>query len=244
MKTPIIIENLKKSFKEQDVLKGTDLCIEKGTVFGMLGRNGAGKSTLIKCLLGLLRADDGSATLLGDDAMSLSPETKEKLGYVPQEAVLYPWMRIKQLISYQGSFYTRWNDDLVNQMLEKFDLDPKKRVATLSVGQLQKLAITLALSHEPEVLILDEPVASLDPAGRRDFLKMMLDMVADREVTVLISSHITSDIERVCSHVGMLKDGKLIWQGELDELKDSEQTGLEDIFLEMTSKETGHEKVS
>ena len=128
-------------------------------------------------------------------------------------------MKIRQITAYTGAFYPRWNKALVDRLLRDWELNPEERVAALSVGQTQKLAIILALGHEPELLVLDEPAASLDPVARRQFLATLLDMVGDR--TVLFSTHITSDLERVADRVAILMDGQIVYSGELDTLKDS-----------------------
>lgn len=217
------LDRLEKSFGDKppkQVLRGVDLAIEPGTVLGLLGQNGSGKSTLIKCALGLLRATGGSVSVLGDNAWDLSADVKARLGYVPQEAVSYPWMRVRQVIAYTAAFYPTWNHHLVAELCHRWRLPLEDRVGPLSVGQLQTLAIVLALGHEPELLILDEPVASLDPTARREFLRTILEIIDDPRRTVLFSTHITSDLERVAGRVAILKDGRIAFHGELDELKD------------------------
>lgn len=210
-----------KSFdRSQQVLNGVDLEIPSGTVVGLLGTNGSGKSTLLKCLLGLLRIDEGHAEIFGDDAWDLSAETKARLGYVPQELKLYPWMRVGHLVQYIASFYPRWDHAFVNELLSRWQVPVDKRVGPLSPGQLHKLGIILALGHRPDLLILDEPVASLDPLARREFLKSLLEVAQDETHTILFSTHITSDMERVASHVAVLKDGRIACFEELDQLKD------------------------
>ncbi len=155
---------------------------------------------------------------MGEPAWELSAAGKERLGYVPQKIDLYPWMKIRQITAYTGAFYPRWNKALVERLLREWELNPEDRVGLLSVGQTQKLAIILALGHEPDLLVLDEPAASLDPVARRQFLATLLAMVGER--TVLFSTHITSDLERVADRVAVLKDGKIVYSRELDALKD------------------------
>jgi ABC-2 type transport system ATP-binding protein len=224
MNSPVIrIKDLQKQFAgkpPKDVLLGVDLTLEPGTVLGLLGQNGSGKSTLLKCALGLLRPTWGSVTVLGEDAWNLSADAKARLGYVPQEAVSYPWMRVRQVIAYTAAFYPRWNQPLVDELCRRWRLPLEDRVGPLSVGQLQTLAIVLALGHEPELLILDEPVASLDPTARREFLRTLLEIIDDPRRTILFSTHITSDLERVANRVAILRDGRIAFHGELDELKD------------------------
>ena len=218
---PIHSQGLVKSFKGRSVLDGIDLDVPAGSVVGLLGKNGSGKTTFIKCLLGLLRADGGEARILGEDSWSLGAAGKARLGYVPQIVTLYPWMRVEQVMDYTAPFYPHWNGNLVDDLLRRFELDPSARIKTLSLGTLQKVAIIMALGHEPELLVLDEPAASLDPVARRQFLTAILEIAADSHRTVLFSTHITSDLERVADRVAILRGGRIVYDGELDELKDS-----------------------
>jgi ABC-2 type transport system ATP-binding protein len=213
------LRGVSKSFGDKRVLEEVDLTLPAGSVLGLVGKNGAGKTTLLKCALGLVRPQRGDVRILGEPAGELSAAGKERLGYVPQKIDLYPWMNIRQITAYTGAFYPRWNKALVERLLREWELNPADRVGPLSVGQTQKLAIILALGHEPDLLVLDEPAASLDPVARRQFLQTLLDMVGAR--TVLFSTHITSDLERVADRVAVLKDGKIVYSSELDALKDS-----------------------
>jgi ABC-2 type transport system ATP-binding protein len=214
------VSGLVKRFGPRAVLDRVDLEVPRGQVIGLLGLNGSGKSTLIKCLLGLLKADEGSATVLGTDAWQLADREKARIGYVPQEATLYPWLTVRQTVAYVSSFYSRWDGAWGEELLRRWDLPLGHRVGPLSVGQKQKLALVLALGHRPELLILDEPVASLDPVARRWFLETVLETAADGAGTVLFSTHITSDLERVASHVALLREGKVTFHDEIDVLKD------------------------
>jgi len=217
--TMLDLRGVSKSFGDKHVLNEVDLSLPAGSVMGLVGKNGSGKTTLLKCALGLQRPQFGDVRLLSKAAWELSAEGKARLGYVPQKIDLYPWMKIQQITSYTAAFYPRWNEELVKRLLREWELNAEDRVGLLSVGQMQKLAIILALGHEPDLLILDEPAASLDPVARRQFLETLLDMVGKR--TVLFSTHITSDLERVADRVAVLKDGKIVYSGELDSLKDT-----------------------
>lgn len=209
-----------KSFGSHSVLQNTTLSIEKGQVVGLLGTNGSGKSTLIKCLLGLLKVDQGHATLFGEDSWDLSASAKARLGYVPQEAKFYNWMKVRQVVEYWGTFYPNWDSSWVNELMDRWEVPREQAVAPLSPGQLQRLALVVALGHHPELLILDEPVASLDPVGRRETLRQLIDLTKDGEHTVLFSTHILSDLERVASHIAILVEGKIACFEELDGLKE------------------------
>lgn len=221
MSDPILeLREVHKSFKERAVLRGVDLTLPRGSVLGLIGKNGAGKTTLIKCALGLLRTQSGTLSILGEPAWTLSTAAKARIGYVPQTLELYRWMDVAQVIAYTRAFYPRWNERLVDRLLRDLELDPREQIATLSVGQAQKVGLVLALGHEPELLILDEPAASLDPGARRQFLALVLEVARGADRSVLFSTHLTTDLERVADQVVILKDGITHYAGALDDLKD------------------------
>jgi len=201
-------------------LSNVTLSIEPGTVLGLVGANGSGKSTLMKCLLGLLRASNGTSQVFGEDSWDLSAAAKARIGYVPQDITSYPWMRVRQVIAYTAAFYPNWNPSFVDELCRRWHVPLEDRIGELSTGQLQSVGIVLALGHEPDLLVLDEPVASLDPAARRQFLRTILEMLEGHERTVVFSSHITSDLERIANRVAILSHGRLRFHGEVDELKE------------------------
>jgi ABC-2 type transport system ATP-binding protein len=224
MSEPVIdIRGLQKSYgrlHQKSVLKGVDLTVSRGMVLGLVGTNGEGKSTLIKCLLGLLKRSGGEIRVFGEDSWNLSPESKARIGYVPQEPALLPWMTVRQQLTYTAAFFPNWDTNFAADLVSQWGLPWDERVGPLSLGQKQKVAIVLALAHRPELLILDEPVASLDPLARRKFLESLMKATEHGEQTVLFSTHITSDLERVASHLALLKDGRIAICDELDRLKD------------------------
>jgi ABC-2 type transport system ATP-binding protein len=229
----IELQGIVKSYGSKNVLCGLDLSVPKGSVLGLLGVNGSGKSTLIKCALGLLRLQGGQARLLGEDAWSLSEKAKMKIGYVPQVINLYPWMKVRHIIEYTSAFYPNWNDEQTSSLLKQWELPPDNAIKTLSVGQTQRLAIILALGHDPDLLLLDEPAASLDPLARRQFLQKIIELAEPGRRTVLFSTHITSDIEHVADRVAIIKEGRIAWHGLLEDLKEQTHVNLEESFLEM-----------
>ena len=216
----VVMQSVNKAFGKNQILRDLNWKIPKGAVVGLLGVNGSGKSTLIRCLLGLLKPDSGSLTIENHDVWDLPDEIKARLGFVDQRPKLYPWMKGKYLLKHIGSFYPAWNQVMVEQLAQQWKTPLDKKFGSLSPGQQHKLAILAALGNEPDLLVLDEPVSSLDPVARRNFLTSLLDHSSDGERTVLFSTHITSDVERVASHVAILVDGQIGWFDELDNLKD------------------------
>ncbi len=238
MTNVISIKKLTKTFGLKDALRGVDMEIPVGATVGLLGANGAGKTTLIKCALGLLRPTSGECQLLGESAWSLSAGAKARLGYVPQVIQLYPWMRVAELIQYTASFYPTWNPELADRLITEWELPLNDRVRTLSVGQKQRLAIVTAVAYQPDLLILDEPAASLDPQARRQFLQLLVELTEPAQRSVLFSTHITSDLERVADYVAVMKEGKIAWFGSLEALKERTHSSLEDAFLEIQQGES------
>lgn len=211
---------LVKSFGSRQVLSGVDLSVNPGAIVGLVGANGSGKSTLIQTLLGLLRPTFGEARLFGEDSWNLSPGSKERLGHAAQWPHAFRWMTVGQMVRYVGSFYANFDPSLAEALMSRWSLRPRERCARLSGGQTQRLELVLAMSHRPDLLLLDEPAAALDPAGRRDLLELLLHGNRLHGQTTLLSTHITSDLERVASHVAILHANKIRFFGELDNIKD------------------------
>jgi len=200
------------------VLDGLDWQLVPGQVVGLLGRNGAGKTSLLEVLLGLREPQAGSVRLFGQDVQRLDDATRARIGYVPQHNDLFDGFTAEHLLNYFRSFYPRWNQAKVDGLLSRWDIARDKPVRKLSGGQQQRLSIIRALAHEPDLLVLDEPVASLDPLGRRDFLRELVEQVLDRGTTVVFSTHILSDLERVAFNMAFLSGGRIVLQAPLDEL--------------------------
>ncbi|MBD8529202.1 MULTISPECIES: ABC transporter ATP-binding protein [unclassified Massilia] len=222
MNNPIVrLSSIHKQFGGAYVLGGLDWQVLPGQVIGLLGRNGAGKSTLLECLLGLRETDAGSVTIHGEDVRQLSDATRARIGYVPQKSDLFEWMTPRQMLDYFKALYPRWNDAKVDALLQRWGFDQRmqgKAIGKLSGGEQQRLSIIRALGPDPDLLILDEPVSALDPVGRRDFLRELIDGVIEQGTTVVFSTHILSDLERVALDVAFLKDGRIALQGQLDAL--------------------------
>ena len=192
------------------VLDHVDLGVPEGAVVGLVGRNGAGKSTLMRCLLGLQTPDEGEARLLGEPSLALTDRVRERLGYAAQTPDLFPRLNGREHLEEIAAVYPDVDLPGAVALAARLDLPLGRRADALSLGDQQKLAVVLALAHDPDLLLLDEPVASLDPISRRDFMRALFAMrrkAAPR--TVLISSHLLTDLERVVSHVLFLREGRL-----------------------------------
>jgi ABC-2 type transport system ATP-binding protein len=209
IKPAIETRGLTKYYGDHPVVHALDLRIPTGCVYGFLGRNGAGKSTTIKMLTGMVLPDAGEALVLGESIDSLSPETRGRIAYVAEGHPLYRTMTIRQIEQFSRAFYPHWNSDLFGQVLEHFELAPKKRIWWLSRGQRAQVALALAVAPDPELLILDDPTLGLDTVVRRDFLESMIQLIQRQGRTILFSSHVLGDIERVADRIGILVDGVL-----------------------------------
>ncbi|QQX90166.1 ABC transporter ATP-binding protein [Gluconobacter sphaericus] len=206
---PVEVSHLTKSFGSFRTLDDISFSIAQGETVALLGRNGAGKSTLIGCLMGFLLADSGNIDIFGYNIAILPREIRARTGFVPQTMTGFGNFRVAQLMDYIAAFYGELSP--IDPALTAWaDLDPKKQVRSLSGGQKQRLAIVLAMRHSPEFLVLDEPVASLDPHARRDFINLLDTYTQRTGASILISSHILSDLERLCSRLIFVRQGNVV----------------------------------
>ncbi len=217
----IEIKDLIVNYGKKRAVDGLNMSVPVGSVFGFLGPNGAGKTTTIKTLLGFRRPDGGKASVLGHDIVEESLEVRAKVGFASEVNSLYEGMSVERNAKLCRDLSRIWNDELVSRYLELFGLDAGTKVRKLSKGQKAQLQLCLALGSEPEVLILDEPTSGLDPVARRAFLKVLVGEVAASGKTVFFSTHLLTDIEAVADSVGIIKDGRLVVSGEIDELRKS-----------------------
>lgn len=210
--------DLTKRFGSTLAVDRLSLSIERGSTFGLIGPNGSGKTTTIKMLMGVLLPTAGSVRVLGHDVIGEPVDMRQRVGYVPEMHYMDRWMRVDEIIGFCRSVYRQWNEETCREMLERFELDRNKRIKHLSKGMLAKLSLVLAVSHEPEMLLLDEPMAGLDPIAREEFLDGVLRTVCERGQTVLLSTHSLDDIQRVADTVGFLYGGRMLVHRSVDEL--------------------------
>lgn len=214
----IQLRGLRKEYARGDGVHGLDLSIPQGCSFGLLGPNGAGKSTTIKMLMGLITPTAGDALILGTSVREDPERLRMRVGYVPERHHVYPWMSVGEVIWFTRAFYPTWDETLTLQLLKNYGLSTGKKVKELSHGMLTKLALILALAHDPDVLLLDEPTTGLDPLIREEFLDGIKHLLRKRPRTLLFSSHILSDIEKVAETIGIINEGKLLICAERKDL--------------------------
>lgn len=205
----IVIEHLSKSYGPKWAVRDLNLKVPTGCVYGFLGRNGAGKSTTIKMLTGMAAPDSGCVHLLGEDVATLSPQTRSRIAYMAEGHPLYSWMTIGQIVQFTRPFYPNWDQTLVDQILDHFELSRKQKCGKLSRGQQAQVSLALAMAPDPELLILDDPTLGLDTVVRRDFLEALIQLIQSRGRTIFFSSHVLGDVERVANRIGIMVDGVL-----------------------------------
>jgi ABC-2 type transport system ATP-binding protein len=218
---PVVeIKNLGRKFGDKIALDNVSLSIPRGSVFGMVGENGAGKTTLIKHIMGLLRAMQGTVRVFGLDPVVDPKGVLSRIGYLSEESDLPQWMRIDELMTYSRAFYPGWDDEYAEDLRKQFALEPKSVLKNLSKGQRARAGLLVALAYRPELLLLDEPSAGLDPIVRRDILSAIIRTIADEGRTVLFSSHLLGEVERVSDRVVMIRGGKVVFCDTLEAVKE------------------------
>jgi ABC-2 type transport system ATP-binding protein len=222
----ISVTGLKKSFGRTHALDGLDLTVGTGEVHGFLGPNGAGKSTTIRVLLGLLRADAGTATLLGGDPWRDATRLHRRLAYVPGDVTLWPNLSGGEVIDLLGRLRGGLNKKRRDELLERFDLDPRKKGRTYSKGNRQKVALVAALASDVELLLLDEPTSGLDPLMEEVFRQVVVEEQRNNGRTVLLSSHILAEVEALCDRVSIIRSGRIVESGTLAELRHLKRTSI------------------
>ena len=217
---PVVVQGVTRRFGGRTALDGVSLTVPRGVVFGLVGGNGAGKTTLMKHPLGLLRPQLGVVRVFGMDPVAKPRQVLARLGYLSEQRDLPNWMRVAGLAEHCRAFYPTWDPAYAAELIGLFELDPRARIRTLSRGERAKAGLMAALAHRPELLLLDEPSSGLDPLVRRDILSAVIRTVADEGRTVLFSSHLLDEVERVADVVAMIHHGKMLLCEPLDALRD------------------------
>ncbi len=224
----IRIENVSKRFGDTEILKNFSLNVPKGAVYGLMGLNGAGKTTVIKHLAGFIEPDEGIITI-DDQPVIDNEELKSRVLIIPDELYFFNSYSLKDMKRYYQKIYKGWNEERFEEMMKDFSLDINKNLMKFSKGMKKQAAFCLALSATPDYLILDEPIDGLDPIVRRKLWRYIMGDVAEREMTVLISSHNAREMEDVCNYIGIIAGGRMIFEGDLLEIM---PTSIEEIFIE------------
>ena len=217
----VTARGLGKTIGRKTILRDVCVDVSPGTVVGIIGKNGAGKTTLLEILLGFSPASSGSSQLFGHDSFTLPAAIKGRIGFVPQQDELVNPITGRQQLALIAALQQRWNHDLIERLQVAWEVPLDQTIQELSGGERQKLSILLALGHEPDLLLLDEPVAALDPISRRQFLQEIIAIASAQSRTVLFSTHIISDLERIADQIWIVRRGAIAWAGPLDALKES-----------------------
>ena len=225
------LKHLKKYYGKSRGIEDVSLKINKGDIYGFIGPNGAGKSTTIRTIMGLLNKTSGSILLNGEELESNNPKIIEKIGYVPSEINLYGDMTVKEILNYHELFYQKDCTKRKNELVKLLKIDKDKKIEDLSLGNLKKVGIVLALMHEPEILILDEPTSGLDPIMQNVFHEILLKE-KEKGTTILYSSHVLSEVSSICDKVGFIKEGKIIKEDSIENIRKDNYT-----YLKISSKD-------
>ncbi|MCB2293329.1 ABC transporter ATP-binding protein [Clostridium algoriphilum] len=228
----IEIKNLTKSYGNARGITDVSFNVCEGEIFGFIGPNGAGKSTTIRTLLSLIYPTSGSATIFGKDCVEFGPEIKKEIGYLPSEVFYYDNMKVIDLLKYSASFYKKDCSKRISELAEIMDLDLNKKIDDLSFGNKKKVGIVQGLLHSPKLIILDEPTSGLDPLMQQKFFEL-LEEENKKGVTILLSSHILSEVQRLCTRVAIIKEGKII---KLDKISTLQENNHKKFKIEVNSK--------
>ena len=218
---PLVLRNITQRFGKHTALRDLSLEIPAGRIVGLLGRNGAGKTTLLHIASGMLIPTAGTCTTLGTPSGQLDTPQLSRLGLVQQEGRCLEWVTVRQHLDFNASFYPRWDRDLERRVIEALEVDPKRKIVQLSPGDRQKVGILLGVCHRPSLLLLDEPMSALDPIVRKRLLDFLLELLRDDGCTVVISSHILNDVEKIVDWIVALDAGEIVEDSAFDVLQES-----------------------
>jgi ABC-2 type transport system ATP-binding protein len=250
---PLALENVTVRIRDRVILDNISFTVPKGSVFAMLGRNGAGKTTAFRCLLGQRRPDEGRALLFGADAWTHRAHAMARLGVVPEEPDVPPDMTPRALAAFSAPLYRTWNSTGFASRLRHFGIHDRTPFGRLSRGQKTQVLLAVALAARPEALVLDDPTLGLDPIARRELLAELIRELADHGTTTLISTHDFAAVEGLATHIGIVRDGRMVLTGDIDKIKASygqvdadplrasgePPTSLEEVFTDLVERQRG-----
>lgn len=223
------LENLQKNYGSLQALKGVNLSLESGKIVGLLGPNGSGKTTMIKLICGLLTASGGSISVCGH---APGVQSKADVAYLPDNIYLSQWMTVRQIIAYFKDFYADFREERALEMLARLGISPDKKLKSLSKGNKEKVCLILVMSRNAKLYVLDEPIAGVDPAAR-DYVISTIIQNYNPEATVLISTHLISDIEQVLDEVIFIREGNVVLHKSLDEIREEHGKSVDELFREV-----------
>jgi len=226
----IEIEGLTKRFPGVVALRNINMEVEKGIILGLLGPNGSGKSTLLKLLVGLLKPSKGKVRVFGEKP---TWKLRERIAYVPEVEEIYRWMKVEELISFVSSFYSNWQKGKERELIDFLGIERGKRISELSRGMRMRLKILLALARRADLVLLDEPLSGIDPVSRQRIIETLLREFKVGEKTVIFSTHIVREAERIFDKVVFLREGEIYLSGDADRLREERKNSIEEIFREI-----------
>jgi len=221
VKSAITVSGVVKKFGKTTALDGLSMNIPTGSVYALLGRNGAGKSTLVQLLMAMMDRDSGTISVLGHDPAKEPEALKQRVGYIPDRLPMYDWMTVAEVLKFTSAFYERWSREEEIALVKRFGLNTTQKVSSLSRGYRALLALVIAMAHNPDIVLLDECTSGMDAIARREFERSVIEALQQSGRTVLFVGHQIDEMERICDHVGIIKDGKMLIEMPLDQLKDT-----------------------
>lgn len=244
MENAIEIKNLTKNYGRQRGIENINLEIPKGIVYGFIGPNGAGKSTTIKCIMNMIRKNSGEIIINGKKVENKNYEVKQEIGYLPSEIHLYEDLTVQKLLKYSASFYKKDCTQKTEKLVKRLEIDINKKIEELSLGNLKKVGITLALMHDPQFIIMDEATSGLDPLMQEEFYKILEEEKSEGK-TIFFSSHILNEVKRICDKVAIIKEGKIVKIEDIESLEDTNiiKVKIEAEEIEKLEKELEIEQV-
>lgn len=216
----IEIKNLTKSYGTARGINDINFCVKKGDIFGFVGPNGAGKSTTIRTTLGLIKPDSGFSKFFGKEIYKGNVDVLKNVGYMPSEAMFYPNMKVDEIIKLSQDIHKKDCSDYADELCERLQVDRKKKIDQLSLGNRKKVSIVCAMQHKPELYILDEPTSGLDPLMQKEFFNLLIER-NNEGATILLSSHILTEVQRYCNRVAIIREGNIVTVDSIEELSAS-----------------------